>query len=67
MHLCEPFLSGAPHAYFDAPQGAPVEERCSRALYRVYFHKKPLLCFRMSTKEAVSNLAREGKRTSNTV
>jgi len=30
MHPCEPFRSGAPHAYFDAPQGAPcakVEER----------------------------------------
>jgi len=33
MHPCEPFRSGAPHAYFGAPQGAPcakVEERCSR-------------------------------------
>jgi len=30
MHLCEPFLSDAPHAYFGAPYGAPctpVEER----------------------------------------
>jgi len=29
-HLCEPFLSGAPHAYFGEPEGAPctpVEER----------------------------------------
>jgi len=28
MHLCEPFLSGAPYAYFGAPC-TPVEERCS--------------------------------------
>jgi len=27
MHLSEPFLSGAPHAYFGASQGAPAEER----------------------------------------
>ena len=26
MHFCEPFLSGAPHAYFGAPC-TPVEER----------------------------------------
>jgi len=33
MHLCESFLSGAPHAYFGAPWGAPctpVEERWLR-------------------------------------
>jgi len=33
MHLYEPFLSGAPHGYFGAPQGAPctpVEERWFR-------------------------------------
>jgi len=33
MHPCEPFRSGAPHAYFDAPWGAPctpVEERPPR-------------------------------------
>jgi len=32
MPLCEPFLSGAPHAYFGARSSAPctpVEERCT--------------------------------------
>jgi len=24
MHLCEPFLSGAPHAYFGAPLGCTM-------------------------------------------
>jgi len=36
MDSCEPFLSGAPHAYFDAPLGAPctpVEERWTRQPY----------------------------------
>jgi len=29
MHPCEPFRSGAPHAYF-AALCTPVEERCSK-------------------------------------
>jgi len=31
MHLCEPFLSGAPYAYFGAPC-TPVEERRSKRI-----------------------------------
>jgi len=36
MHLCEPFLCGAPHVYSGAPKGAPctpVEERCYTATH----------------------------------
>jgi len=38
MHVCEPFLIGAPQAYFGAPRGAPctpVEERWFIALLQL--------------------------------
>jgi len=51
MHPCEPFLSGAPQAYFDAPQDAPrtpVEERWSRVVqYLKHFIKFSLFKTRM--------------------
>jgi len=45
MHLCEPFLNGAPQAYFGAPWGAPctpVEEHCSTQLICTYFRQGSL-------------------------